>query len=125
MKTKQKAAPSADARAAPAAQRNIEKQDRQSVAASQASATAPKVEYSLSGGMIERLAKIKASLAFTSYQSGLLYLLGSNASGNAQLHQSGMPKPMGLASDERGGMVLTAGAQVMRFANVLEPDQRI
>lgn len=100
-------------------------QARQRVEASRTAATAPRAEYSMSGGMIERLASINAALAFTSYQSGFLYMLGANAQGRAQLHQSGMPKPMGLASDDEGSLVLTAGAQVMSFANVLEPDQRI
>jgi len=100
-------------------------QTRQRVEPSRTTATAPMAEYSLSGGMIERLASINAALAFTSYQSGFLYMLGSNAQGRAQLHQSGMPKPMGLASDDKGSLVLTTGAQVMSFANVLEPDQRI
>ncbi|TIX49813.1 TIGR03032 family protein [Alteraurantiacibacter aquimixticola] len=100
-------------------------QQQQKVAASQASVTTPRAEYSLSGGLIRRLVEMNASLAFTSYQSGLLYMLGSNAAGAAQLHQSAMPKPMGLRADGNGGLVLSAGAQVMRFANVLEPDQRI
>ncbi|NVE94938.1 TIGR03032 family protein [Altererythrobacter lutimaris] len=100
-------------------------EQRQNVAASQASPGGGVAEYSLSGGLIRRLAEMNASLAFTSYQSGLLYMLGSNAQGSAQLHQSGMPKPMGLSVDQDGGFVLSAGAQIMRFANVLEPDQRI
>ena len=98
---------------------------QQKVAASQTSATNGKAEYSMSGGLIRRLADLNAALAFTSYQSGFLYMLGSNAQGSAQLHQSGMPKPMGLSRDANGGMILAAGAQIMRFANVLEPDQRI
>ncbi|GMN03348.1 TIGR03032 family protein [Erythrobacter sp. MTPC3] len=97
----------------------------QQVAASQAGAAPPKVSYSLSGGIIARLAGLKASLAFTSYQSGFLYMLGSGPQGNPQLHQSGMPKPMGLCADGPGRLVLTAGAQVMRLENVLEADQRI
>ncbi len=99
--------------------------DQQKVAASQATAQTGKAEYSLSGGIVGRLAQMRASLAFTSYQSGFLYMLGGNAQGKAQLHQSGMPKPMGLGADGEGGLVLTAGAQIIRFANVLEPDQRI
>ncbi|MGB3472648.1 MAG: TIGR03032 family protein [Erythrobacter sp.] len=100
-------------------------QSAQSVTASQASVKEPKAEYSLSGGMIGRLREMNAALAFTSYQSGLLYMLGGNAQGKAQLHQSGMPKPMGLGADGKGRLVLAAGAQIMRLENVLEPDQRI
>ncbi|MGH8106343.1 MAG: hypothetical protein ACREO2_08485, partial [Arenimonas sp.] len=36
----------------------------------------PKVEYSLSGGLVQRLLRMNVSIAFTSYQSGLLYMLG-------------------------------------------------
>lgn len=97
----------------------------QQVAASLAQATPPKVEYSLSDGLIGRLVQMKSSLAFTSYQSGLLYMLGAGPQGNPQLHQSGMPKPMGLCADGPGAMVLSAGAQIMRLVNVLEPEQRI
>ncbi|MBD2840858.1 TIGR03032 family protein [Erythrobacter rubeus] len=100
-------------------------QQRQHVAASQTSPGSGTAEYSLSGGLIRRLADMNASLAFTSYQSGLLYMLGSNAQGAAQLHQSAMPKPMGLSTDGHGGLVLSTGAHLMRFANILEPDQRI
>lgn len=96
----------------------------QKVAASQDAVAAPQVEYSLSAGMIARLAKAGISLAFTSYQSGLLYMLGSNPQQRAQLHQSAMAKPMGLARTPDGGLVMTGMAQVYRFANVLEPDQR-
>ncbi len=97
----------------------------QQVVASQVSAAPPKVEYSLSSGFIARLIAMRASLAFTSYQSGLLYMLGGNPQGAAQLHQSAMPKPMGLCTDGSGHLVLSAGAQITRLVNVLEPEQRI
>lgn len=83
------------------------------------------VSYSLSGGLLARLASLGTSLAFTSYQSGLLYMLGIGPSGGAQLHQSEMPKPMGLASTDRGQMVLATGALIIHFENILEPEQRI
>ncbi|MEM7701843.1 MAG: TIGR03032 family protein [Pseudomonadota bacterium] len=97
----------------------------QQIAASQTSAAPPRVEYSISGGMLSRLQGINASLAFTSYQSGFLYMLGRNAAGGAQLHQSEMPKPMGLWSNGPGRLVMTAGAQVIWFENVLSAEQRI
>ncbi|KUO53870.1 MAG: hypothetical protein APF78_05040 [Sphingomonadales bacterium BRH_c3] len=97
----------------------------QQIAASKAEASTPKVEYSLSGGIIARLARMGATLAFTSYQSGLLYMLGSSPQSGAQLHQSGMVKPMGLFQAGPGALVLTTGAEVLRLENVLAPDQRI
>ena len=99
--------------------------ERQQVTASHVSATTPKSDYSLSGGMIKRLFDMNAALAFTSYQSGFLYMLGGSPQGKAQLHQSGMPKPMGLCADGKGRMVLSTGAQIMRLENVLELNQRI
>src|SRR5271155_650985 len=56
------------------------------------------VEYSLSNGMVARLAGLDVSIAFSSYQSGILYLLGRSPEG-AHLHQSGLPKPMGICVD--------------------------
>lgn len=100
------------------------RQDQQ-VAASQTSATLPKVEYSISGGMLSRLQSLSASLAFTSYQSGFLYMLGRNAQGGAQLHQSEMRKPMGLWSSGLGRLLMMAESQVIWFENVLKPEQRI
>jgi hypothetical protein len=36
-----------------------------------------------------------------------------------------MPKPMGLAWEDNGRLTLAAGAQVLRFENVLAPNERI
>ncbi len=83
------------------------------------------VEYSVSAGLAQRLARHRISLAVTSYQSGLLYCIGLNAQGGINVHQTGMPKPMGLCLDGETGLAMTAGYQVMRFENVLQPDQRI
>lgn len=104
---------------------NAQPSNAQTVTATAAVAASPNVEYSLSAGLTSRLANMNAALAFTSYQSGLLYMLGSGAKGNAQLHQCGMPKPMGLCSDGPGRLVLAAGAQIIRFENVLDAGQRI
>lgn len=79
--------------------------------------------YSFSAGFVPRLARLGLTLAFTSYQSGLLYMLGVNGRGGANLHQSAMPKPMGLAYDGRQ-LVLAAGWQIIRFAQVLKPGER-
>ncbi|MEM7444377.1 MAG: TIGR03032 family protein [Pseudomonadota bacterium] len=86
---------------------------------------ADNVDYSVSGGLANRLAQMKVSLAFTSYQSGLLYFIGRNAQGGINIHQAGMPKPMGLCLDKSGSLTMTGDYQVMRFENVLEPDQRV
>lgn len=83
------------------------------------------VSYSLSGGLLARLASLETSLAFTSYQSGYLYMLGIGPNGGAQLHQSEMPKPMGLASNDQGQLVLAVGSLIIQFKNILDPGQRI
>jgi uncharacterized protein (TIGR03032 family) len=82
------------------------------------------VEYSLSSGIVARLASLDASIAFSSYQSGILYFLGRGREG-AHLHQSGLPKPMGISVDGPGLLTLASGAQVVRFQNVLAPHERI
>lgn len=81
--------------------------------------------YSFSGGLIARLARLNVSLAFTSYQSGLLYMLGSSPQHGAQLHQSATPKPMGLCADGKGALVVACGASIVRYRNVLGPGERI
>ena len=45
--------------------------------------------YSMSGGLVARLRTLGLGLAFTSYQSGLLYLIGRNpTSGGLNVHQT-------------------------------------
>lgn len=79
--------------------------------------------YSHSGGLIDLLARTDLSLAFTSYQSGLLYLLGRSPSG-LHLHQCAVQRPMGLTCVGEHEMVLAAGHQLIRFANPLAPHER-
>ncbi len=83
-----------------------------------------KVQYSQSGGLVRRLATLQCSIAVSSYQSGLLYHIGRDAKG-LHVHQAAMPKPMGLAWEDNGRLTLAAGAQVLRFENVLAPHERI
>ena len=97
----------------------------QSTNGNPANAPTPKIEYSVSAGLLGRLHQLNASFAFTSYQSNLLYLIGSNQQGGINIHQSAMPKPMGLNLDHNGGLTLSAAYQILRFQNVLEADQRI
>jgi uncharacterized protein (TIGR03032 family) len=82
------------------------------------------VEYSLSSGFAERLASFGVSIAFTSYQSGILYFAGRKP-GGAHMHESHLPKPMGIAVDPSGGFTLASGAYLLRFENVLAPNERI
>ncbi|NQY32210.1 MAG: TIGR03032 family protein [Coraliomargarita sp.] len=99
--------------------------EEQNEAATNAASAKSKVEYSFSDGLLRRLSAINSSLAFTSYQSGLLYMLGASPKGGAQLHQSAMPKPMGLFSNGRNALLMSSDAQLIRFENVLNEGQRI
>ncbi|WP_296644850.1 TIGR03032 family protein [Roseinatronobacter sp.] len=83
------------------------------------------MSFSQSGGLRNRLAQLDCSIAMTSYQSGCLYGLGRNSGDGLHLHQSAMPKPMGLAYDGDGALTLAGGAQIIRFANVLSANQRM
>ncbi|MDQ0395035.1 TIGR03032 family protein [Labrys monachus] len=83
------------------------------------------VDYSLSPGLVATLARLGGSLAFTSYQSGLLYMLGRDPKGGAHLYTTAILKPMGLAFDAAGGLTLCAGATIMRFRSGLRPHERI
>ena len=83
------------------------------------------VEYSLSGGFVARLGNLGVSIAFTSYQSGILYFVGRRPDGGAHVHQSHLPKPMGLAVSAQGSLTLASGAYLMTFENVLAPHERI
>lgn len=86
-------------------------------------AAATKVEYSMSAGFAARLAKANIAIALTSYQSNLLYMLGSSPKGGLHVHQSVMPKPMGLHLDDRKGLLVACGSQIIEFADVLSAGQ--
>ena len=94
------------------------------------------INYSVSPGLSERFARLKISVAVTSYQSGLMYLLGRNVEGGIHIHQIGLPRPMGVCIDpplpgEKHSMsvaaprfTLMSGHNILRFENVLVGDQR-
>jgi uncharacterized protein (TIGR03032 family) len=93
--------------------------------ASPAAAPAPAAQYSMSPGLVGRLAELGISLAITSYQSNLLYLIGRNGkTGGLNVHQTQIARPMGLTRAADESLVLAAGFHLIRFANVLEPNQR-
>lgn len=81
--------------------------------------------FTQSGGLVERLASLNTALIFSSYQSGLLYMLGRKPGGGAHLHQSAMKKPMGLWVEDGDSFTLSAGFQIMRFQNGLNANERV
>jgi uncharacterized protein (TIGR03032 family) len=96
-------------------------------ASAAADVSAPgEITYSQSPGLAARRARLGVSLAFTSYQSGLLYFLGRNPQGGLHLHQTAIGKPMGLAYEPAARrLTLGAGQGILRFANVLAPQARL
>jgi len=93
-------------------------------AAPAAAPQAPTVEFSQSGGLVALLARENLSLAFTSYQSGALYMLGRDRNG-LHLHQAGFARPMGLSRTSSGDLLLAAGFQVMLLSNGLASHERV
>ncbi len=86
---------------------------------------APAAAYSMSAGLVSRLGELKISLAVTSYQSGLFYLIGRNAgTGGLNIHHTPILRPMGVALGSDGALLLAAGLHLIRFVNALEPNQR-
>jgi uncharacterized protein (TIGR03032 family) len=86
---------------------------------------APDPGYSMSAGLVARLRALDIGLAVTSYQSGLLYMLGRNPeTGGLNVHQTPILRPMGLAPAPDGSLVLAAGFHLIRFVNALESNQR-
>ncbi|MBB3989757.1 uncharacterized protein (TIGR03032 family) [Croceicoccus naphthovorans] len=119
--TEREAAPKADSAQANAGQANT----AQGAPVIADESKPSEVTYSQSGGLVALLARLNISVALTSYQSGLLYMLGRNPKGGLHLHQCGMPKPMGVKHEADGSLTLACGYQILRMENVLKPDQRV
>ena len=83
------------------------------------------ITYSQSAGLFARLARLGISLAFTSYQSGYLYMLGSSAEQGPQLHQSAAVRPMGVALADDGTLMLAGNAAITRYRDVLKEGERV
>lgn len=79
-------------------------------------------DISFSGGLYNFLASRNMSLAFTSYQSGNLYILGYGLNGNLSLHQARYPQAMGVVGN-RERLYLASLNQIVRLENVIGPNQ--
>ena len=93
-----------------------------SAPANPASQTPPKTDISFSGGLQGFLAANKVSLAFTSYQTGMLYILGPGTDGKLALHQAQYPQAMGVVGDTQR-IYLGTLTQIVRMENVLAQGQ--
>ncbi|AQZ51020.1 TIGR03032 family protein [Martelella mediterranea] len=76
-----------------------------------------------SRGFPQWLAMHNCSLAFTSYQTGQLFLVGTLPNGSMSLHQRNFDRAMGLIGDSQR-LLLSGLAQIWRFENVLAPHER-
>ncbi|WP_417493268.1 TIGR03032 family protein [Maricaulis sp.] len=89
--------------------------------ADQATAAVPaKVDISFSRGLAPFLAANAISIAFTSYQSGRLYLIGHGPDGKLSLHEALYPQAMGVAGD-MNRIYLGTLTSIVRMENVLAP----
>jgi uncharacterized protein (TIGR03032 family) len=75
-----------------------------------------------SRGMAPWLHANQVSLAFTSYQTGRLYLVGVDSEGGVAMHEVGTGRAMGLWADQQR-LVLATAFQVWRFENILTAGQ--
>ena len=94
-----------------------------------AAATAPvqgdePAKITCSRGLADWLVRHNTSLAFTSYQSGRLYLAGVDAQGAVSFHERFLARAMGLWSDGQRLLVSTI-FQLWRFENILAPGQSL
>lgn len=80
------------------------------------------VKYSMSPGFARFLHQQDISIAFTSYQSGRLYLLGRNPKGGLMVNEQNFRKAMGLAATTNGFVMATL-AHIYRMENCLKPNQ--
>jgi uncharacterized protein (TIGR03032 family) len=80
------------------------------------------VSISCSRGFPSWLLRNKVSLAFTSYQTGRLYLVGVNPQGQVSFHERFLARAMGLWADSQR-LVVSTLFQIWRFENVLSGER--
>ena len=91
-------------------------------AATTPAAPQQKTDITFSGGLHGFLSANGISLAFTSYQTGMLYLFGHGLDGKLALHQAQYPQAMGVVGDANR-IYLGALTEIVRLENVLGPGQ--
>jgi uncharacterized protein (TIGR03032 family) len=96
---------------------------RRAAAAAQAAAASKPAQVSTSRGFRSWLVENKLSMAFTSYQTGQLFLIGSLPEGRVSIHQRNFVRAMGMAGD-RHRIFLGCHSSIWRLENALGPKQR-
>ena len=81
-----------------------------------------KIDINFSGGLAGFLSSQNLSFAFTSYQTGRLYLIGSEQDKKLSLHEAQYPQAMGVVGDQNR-IYLGTLTQLVRMENVLQADQ--
>ena len=79
-------------------------------------------QLSCTRGLADWLTRHRLSLAFTSYQSGRLYLCGSDGA-QVHFHERLFVRAMALWTDPQR-LLLSSLFQIWRFENVLRPGER-
>ena len=82
----------------------------------------PKIDINFSGGLSQFLASHHNSFAFTSYQTGRLYLIGHSPDGKLSVHEALYPQAMGVVGDGQR-IYLGTRSQIVRMENSLGPNQ--
>lgn len=80
-------------------------------------------QISVSRGLSAWLATHRTSLAFSSYQTGQLFLVGRQPNGTVSFNQQNFSRAMGL-SWSNGRLYLGSLCQVWRLENMLRPGER-
>jgi uncharacterized protein (TIGR03032 family) len=86
--------------------------------------SASAVRYTASEGFAPFLEAATISIAFTSFQSGELFLLGCSPTGELMVNVEKFRKPTGVHAGD-GTILLATLGHVYRLENILEPDQRL
>src|SRR5215212_4962763 len=82
----------------------------------------PKLELTTSRDFVPWLAERRASLAFTTYQAGQLFVLGVSPEGRLSVVEGSFERWMGRAGTAQT-LGMSAHYQLWRFENALEPGQ--
>lgn len=90
-------------------------------AAASGGAKAP-TRINVSAGLAELLGLLGISIAFTSYQSGHLFLVGVDQEGRIAIDQQRFERAMGVHWGN-GRLHLATGTQIIRFENMLLPGE--
>lgn len=80
-------------------------------------------QLSVSRGLADWLRSTRTSFAFTSYQTGQLFLVGLLANGTVSFNQQNFVRAMGICY-QPGRLYLGALSQVWRLENMLRPGER-